>query len=92
MVLLTRDEAYDFLNAIVAAPLTSTIRRIRSEVLLEPAADGVPSRSVIGLDNIQLVRPGRLDRKIAQLRPEKVAELDRALHFTLGITNCPPSA
>jgi mRNA interferase MazF len=89
VVLLSRDRVYRNLDAVAAAPLTRTIRRIPSEVLLEPAVDGVPERSVISLDNIQQLRLPRLDRKITQLSPEKIAELDLALHFTLGIVHCP---
>ena len=89
VVLLTRDEAYGRLRTITAAPLTSNVRRIRSHVVLDPAADGVSRRSAISLDNIQPVRTEWLDRPIAQLRPEKLAELDLALHFALGIATCP---
>lgn len=89
VVLLAREAAYRHLNAVVVAPLTRSIRDIESHVVLEPTPDGVPYRSAITLDNIQWVRVEWLDRRIAQLRPEKLAELDLALHFALGITTCP---
>jgi mRNA interferase MazF len=89
VVLLSRDRAYGALYVVAAAPLTSTVRGIRSEVLLEPAVDSVPQRSVITLDNILSLELEWLDTPITQLRPEKLAELDLALHFTLGITHCP---
>lgn len=91
MVLLSRDAAYGRLTTVTAAPLTSNVRGIRSQVVLEPGPDGVPRRSAISLDNIQPVRVEWLDRPITQLRPEKLAELDLALHFTLSITTCAPS-
>ena len=51
VVVLTRDSAVGRLNSITVAPITRTIRRIATEVILEPA-DGVPTVSAISLDNI----------------------------------------
>jgi hypothetical protein len=46
----------------------------------------LPARLVEALDH-KLTEPD--ETRSAVIRPEKLAELDLALHFTLGITTCP---
>ena len=85
VLLLARDEAYAILTWVIVAPLTTTIRDIPSAVLLEPAPDGVPQRCVVSLDNIQSIRRDWLDTMIVAVRPSKMAAVDRAIHFALGL-------
>lgn len=88
--LLSLDEADQYLNAVVVAPLTTRVRGIASEVPLDPDADGVTRPCAASLDNIQQIRKAWLERPIALLRPEKIEAVDRAIHFALGLTTCPP--
>ena len=90
MVLLARDEAYDLLTWVAAAPLTTRMRHIPTEVPLAPGEDGVPSSSVVNLDNLQVIRAEWLDSRIVRLRSEKMQAVDRAIHFALGLKNCVP--
>ena len=89
VLLLSRDEAYRYLNAVVVAPLTTRVRGIASEVPLDPEHDGVPKPCAANFDNLQQIRKELLDSPIAMLSPAKIAAADRALHFALNITNCP---
>lgn len=89
VVLLARDEAYGVLSRVAVAPATSQARAIRSWVVLDPQEDAMPRRSAVNLDGIQIIHADRIDQFIARLRPEKIRELDLALHFALGIGNCP---
>ena len=60
MCVLTRDAAIDVLTAITCAPITRTIRGIRSEV--EVGRDeGLPERCVINCDNVITVPVAELD-------------------------------
>ena len=48
---LTRDAAISVLTAVTCAPITRTIRGIRSEVEIGPD-QGLPERRVISCDNV----------------------------------------
>ena len=85
VLLLARGEAYAVLTWIAVAPLTTTVRPIRSVVPLDPDADGVPRPCAVSLDNIQAIRREWLDTPIARLRPDKMVAVERALQFALGM-------
>ena len=85
IVLLSRDDAYTSLNWFIVAPITTRIRTIPTTVLLDPTADPVPRLSVVSLDSLQVVSGGWLVDLIGQLSAERIAEIDRALHFALGL-------
>jgi mRNA interferase MazF len=85
VLLLARDEAYEVLTWVVAAPLTTTIRRIPSAVVLDPKADGVPQPCAVALDNLQAVRVEWLRTSITKLSADRMAAVERALHFALGL-------
>ena len=82
---LTRDAAIAVLRTITCAPITRTIRNIRSEV--EVSADqGLPQISAISCDNLITVPRAALDvEPIGRLDEVKRAELDRALRYALDI-------
>ncbi len=82
---LTRSAAIDALNAVTCAPITRTIRGIRSEVEVGPE-QGLPEAGVITCDNIITVPKAGLDQHpVGALSPKKQAELDQALRFALAI-------
>jgi len=81
---LTRDAAIGVLAAITCAPITRTIRGIRSEV--EVALDeGLPERSVISCDNLITVPKHVLDEPVGHLGVVARARLDQALRYALDI-------
>ena len=83
--ILTRDAATTVLNAVTCAPITRTIRGIRSEVEIG-TDEGLPQPCAITCDNIFTVPIGQLDPEpIGQLGPPKRAQLDQALRFALDI-------
>jgi mRNA interferase MazF len=83
--ILTRDAALLVLTAVTCAPITRTIRGIRSEVELGPA-QGLPERCVISCDNLVTIPIGDLDPEpVGHLDESKRAELDRALRYALDI-------
>ena len=84
VLILTRDSAIGFLNALTVAPITTTVRDIPSEVFLTPA-DGLLSDCAANLDNIQTVPKHRLGSVISYLSPEKMEEVDQAIAFALGL-------
>ena len=82
---ITRDAAARVLTAVTCAPITRTIRGIRSEVPIGPD-EGLPEPGVINCDNIVTVPVDALDRSpVGQLDEIKRSELDRALRYALDI-------
>ncbi len=85
VLVLTRDPAIPVLERVVVAPLTRTIRRIRSEVPVGPN-EGLPGESVVSCDNLLTVSKSLMDAEpLGALGPEKIARLDVALRHALGI-------
>jgi mRNA interferase MazF len=83
---VTRDAAIPVLNGITCAPLTRTIRGIRSEVPIG-ADDGLDEECAINCDNLLTISRDLLDREpVGTLSTEKRALLDQALRYALGIT------
>ena len=85
VLLLSRNDAYGILTRILAAPITTRIRRAPTFVSLTPDEDGVPVPSVISLDNLQAIPVEWLETLIVLLRQEKMLAVDRAIHFALGL-------
>jgi mRNA interferase MazF len=83
VVVLTRDPVAGILNAVVAAPVTSVVRGLSTEVEVGPA-DGVVIPSVANLDNLQLVARSRLVRRVGRARPETLAAICDALAIAVG--------
>ena len=83
VLILTRDSALEFLGEVTIAPLTSTIRRIPSEVALTPS-DGVPRECAVNMDHVQTVSQARIGRLIATLPMHRMEEVRSALLFALG--------
>jgi mRNA interferase MazF len=83
VLILTRDSAIGFLNALTIAPLTTTIRDIPTEVYLTPA-EGVPNECVVNLDNVQTVPRANIGSLIATLSAGRMEEVKQAISFALG--------
>ena len=84
VVLVSRDRAYTVRDFIMVAPITSRARRIRAEVPLGPE-DGLSRPCVANLDSLATVARSSLRRRLAMLRPNKLAAVDRALRYALGL-------
>ena len=84
MLILTRDSAIGFLNAVTAAPITTTVRDIPSEVTLTPE-DGLLTSCAANMDHLQTIPKQRVGSLIALLPTGRMIEVDRALAFALGL-------
>jgi mRNA interferase MazF len=83
VVILTRDSALDYLNEVMIAPITSTVRDIPTEVVLD-VADGMPQTCAINLDHVQTVPKERLGALIATLQATRMVDVRDALLFATG--------
>lgn len=82
---LTRDAAISVLTAVTCAPITRTVRGIRSEVELGPE-QGLPEPCVISCDNVLTVPLDAFDpTPVGHLDLGTRAALDRALRYALDI-------
>lgn len=83
--ILTRDAAIEVLDAVTCAPITRTIRGIRSEVTVG-TDEGLPDASVITCDNIVTLPKAMLAQDaVGNLGLERRAALDQALRYALDI-------
>jgi mRNA interferase MazF len=83
VLLLSRDDAYAYLNKFIAAEITSTIRNIASEVLLAQG-EGLPRVCVVNCDNLRMVPRESLTSQAGQLHSERWMEVKRAMGAALG--------
>jgi mRNA interferase MazF len=83
--ILTRDAAIAVLNSVTCAPVTRTIRGIRSEVEVSQP-QGLPQVSVVNCDNILTIPQDVLDpQPVGRLDEVSRAGLDQALRYALDI-------
>lgn len=82
---LTRDAAITVLTSVTCAPITRTIRGIRSEVELSPE-HGLPDPCVISCDNVITIPIDAFDdERVGHLDEITRARLDQALRYALDI-------
>ena len=82
-LVLTRNGAIAYLSTVTVAPVTSTIRGVPSEVVLNED-DGMKSPCAVNLHNAVTVSQRRLGRRVAQLSAPRMNEVCAALRFSLG--------
>jgi mRNA interferase MazF len=82
-VVLTRDQHIAGLTTVTIAPITSTMRGVPSEVLLDEE-DGLKGPCAVNLHGAITVPQNLLGPWVAQLGPEKMKEICAALRFALG--------
>ena len=81
--MLTRQEVIELLHTVMVAPITSTIRGAPSEVVVG-IEEGLKHDSAVNLDHVQTVEKSRLRRRIAEVSPEKMKAVCRALSIATG--------
>ena len=79
VVVLSRDVAIPRLGRALVAPCTTTIRRLPSEVVLEPAVDPVPTVSAVNIDSVESVSLGVLIDRLGRLSDDRMREVCDAL-------------
>src|SRR5215467_13871134 len=83
VVVLTRNSAVNYLSTVTVAPVTSAIRGVPSEVVLNEE-DGMKARCVVNLHNAVTISQDRLGKRVAQLSSLRMNEICAALQFALG--------
>ena len=81
--MLSRPDAYTYLNKFIVAEITSTIRGIASEVVIGET-EGLPKVCAINCDNLRVVPRERLTRRAGSLPPARWIEVKRAVGAAFG--------
>lgn len=82
-MVLTRDSILPHLSTVTVAPVTSTIRGVASEVVLDES-DGMKAPRAVNLHNTVTVSQQHLGRRLARLTSSRMSEICTALRFSLG--------
>jgi len=82
ILLLTRTSAYAYLNKVVVAEVTTTIRGIPEEVSLGKQ-EGLLRSSVVNLDNVHVIAKALVGDRIGALPTSREREVKRALGYAL---------
>lgn len=88
VLVLTRNSAIPSLATVTVAPVTSTIRGVPSEVILDED-DGMKVRCAVNLHNAVTIQQNRLGRYLGRLSPVRMTEVCAALRFSLGCDSGP---
>jgi mRNA interferase MazF len=83
VLILTRDSAISHLSAVTVAPITSTVRGVPSEMILD-VDDGMKHQCAVNLHNLITVSQQRLGKRLASLSDQRMQEACTALRFSLG--------
>jgi mRNA interferase MazF len=83
VVVLTHEGAIAYLSTVTVAPVTSTIRGVPSEVVLDEA-DGMKKPCAVNLHNLVTVSQQRLGKRVARVSDVRMGEICAAVRFSLG--------
>ena len=83
VVVLTRDSAIAYLSTVTVAPITSTVRGVPSEVVLNED-DGMKESCAVNLHHAITVSQERLGKRVARVSSLRMNEICAALRFSLG--------
>lgn len=84
VLILTRSSAIPYLTGITVAQITTTIRKMASEVVLTPREDGMFAECAVNADSIQTIQAAQLGDLITELSPDRMREVRVAIEFALG--------
>jgi len=82
-LVLTRNEAIDYLNEVFVVLATTNIRGLPTEVELGPD-DGMPRACALNADHTTTIPRGLLGDLITTLGPERLDQVCRALDHATG--------
>ena len=83
VLVLTRPSAIRYLSRVTVAPISSTIRDVPSEVVLN-VEDGMKKSCAVNVHNVVTVGQQGLGRRVTQLSKGKMRQVCVALAFALG--------
>jgi len=85
VVLLSRDESYRIRDAVIVAPVTTTVWSIPVEVPLGPE-DGLSKPCVVNVDTLLTIEKTQLAKFMTTLSPQKLHAINMAIKFALALS------
>jgi mRNA interferase MazF len=82
VLLLSRTPAYAYLNKVMVAEVTTTVRSIPQEVSVG-RKEGLARTSVVNFDNVHVVAKALLGERIGGLASSREREVKRAMGYAL---------
>ena len=82
VLLLSRDDAYSYLNKYIAVEITTTVRGIPVEVPLG-SEEGLSQMCAANCDNLRTIPRAWLVRRLGTLKKNRRQELKRAVGYAL---------
>jgi mRNA interferase MazF len=83
VIILTRGSSLEFLGWVTVAPITSTVRDVRSEARLD-IEDGMKGPCVVNAHNLVTVRKDQIGRRVGRLSDARMHSVCQAISFALG--------
>ena len=80
VLLLSRPDAYSYLNKFVVAEITTTIREIPVEIPLGKD-EGMAKACVANCDNLRTISKALLTERVSRLPASRIDEVKRALGY-----------
>jgi mRNA interferase MazF len=83
VVVLTRQPSIRLLNSVTVAPITSSIRGVPAEVVLDER-DGMKGPCAVNLHNLLTIPSRRLGPRVGSLSDQRMTEICGAIKYALG--------
>jgi len=83
VLLLSRNDAYEYRSKFIVVEITTTIRAIPVEVKVG-RREGLPVTCVVNFDNVRTLARQWLDSRAGVLAPSRHPEVKRALGYALA--------
>ena len=84
VLVLTRAEVIDVRQLVTVAEITTTVRGIGAEVLLNHSAAGLERESAVNCDGLHTVPQALLTRRVGVVDPHTLRRVCGALTYALG--------
>lgn len=84
-LVVQNDEGNEFASTTIVAVMTSRHRDYPVRVMVSPKQTGLAQASSVMLDQLRTISHDRLGRRVGRLTADKMAEVDEALHYSLGL-------
>jgi mRNA interferase MazF len=84
-LVIQNEEGNEFASTTIVAAMSSQHRDYPVRVMVSPKQSGLRESSSVMLDQIRTISQARLGRKVGQLTPDKMEDVDEALHRSLGL-------
>jgi mRNA interferase MazF len=84
VLVLTREVVRPHLNTVTVAPITTTVRGLSTEVLLD-TRNGLQDRCVVACDHITTIRAETLGKQVGRLLDRQEALLSQAIRAAFDL-------